>query len=80
MISENAEWVDGALSAKMDAATANANKQGVSSNLERLEKLIQKSTVSKEESAKILKRVNEVHQKHSRFRRRYSKTSRGNSS
>ena len=60
MISENAEWVDGALSAKMNAATANANKQGVSSNLERLEKLIQKSTVSKEESAKILKRVNEV--------------------
>ena len=32
MISENAEWVDGALSAKMDAATANANKQGVSSD------------------------------------------------
>ena len=44
----------------MAAATANANKQGVSSNLERLEKLIEKSGVAKEESTKILKRVNEV--------------------
>ena len=60
MISENAEWVDGALLTKMDAATANANKQGVSNNLERLEKLIEKSGVAKEESTKILKRVNEV--------------------
>lgn len=29
MISENAEWVDGAVSEKMKVATANANKQGV---------------------------------------------------
>jgi len=60
MISENAEWVDGAVTSKMKAATANANKQGVGSNLERLEKLIEESNVAEAEAAEILKRVNKV--------------------
>ena len=46
MISENAEWVDGAVSEKMKVATANANKQGVGSNIERLEKLTADSNLS----------------------------------
>ena len=60
MISENAEWVDGAVSEKMKVATANANKQGVGSNIERLEKLIEDSNIAKQEAEKILKRVNDV--------------------
>ena len=60
MISENAEWVDGALDEKKDSASANANKQGVASNLERLEKLIEQSSGAEEEAAKILKRVGSV--------------------
>ena len=60
MISENAEWVDGAVSEKMKVATANANKQGVSSNIERLEKLIEDSNIAEQEAEKILKRVNDV--------------------
>ncbi len=60
MISENAEWVDGAVSEKMKLATANANKQGVGSNIERLEKLIEDSNVATQEAEKILKRVNDV--------------------
>ena len=57
MISENAAWVDGELNSKMNAAAASANKQGVSANLERLEKLIEKSHVAEEEATAILKRV-----------------------
>ena len=60
MISENAEWVDGAVSEKMKVATANANKQGVGSNIERLEKLIEDSNIAEQEAEKILKRVNAV--------------------
>jgi hypothetical protein len=60
MISENAEWVDGAVSEKMKVATANANKQGVGSNIERLEKLIEGSNIAEQEAEKILKRVNDV--------------------
>ncbi|MDB3991875.1 hypothetical protein N9478_00105 [Gammaproteobacteria bacterium] len=60
MISENAEWVDGAVSEKMKLATANANKQGVGSNIERLEKLIEDSNIAEREAEKILKRVNDV--------------------
>lgn len=60
MISENAEWVDGAVSEKMKAATANANKQGVGSNIERLEKLTEDSNIAGQEAEKILKRVNDV--------------------
>ena len=60
MISENAEWVDGAVSEKMKVATANANKQGVGSNIERLEKLIEDSNIAEQEAEKILKRVNDV--------------------
>ena len=60
MISENAEWVDGAVSEKMKAATASANKQGVGSNIERLEKLIEDSNIAGQEAEKILKRVNDV--------------------
>jgi len=60
MISENAEWVDGAVSEKMKLATANANKQGVGSNIERLEKLIEDSNIAEQEAEKILKRVNDV--------------------
>lgn len=60
MISENAEWVDGALAERMKAATANANRQGVGANLERLENLMEKSSIAEEEAAKILKRVNDV--------------------
>ena len=60
MISENADWVDGSLVEKMKAATANANKQGVGANLERLENLMEKSNIAEEEATKILKRVNDV--------------------
>jgi hypothetical protein len=60
MISENAEWVDGALAERMKAATANANRQGVGANLERLENLMEKSSIAEEEATKILKRVNDV--------------------
>ena len=60
MISENAEWVDGDLDEKMSAASANANKQGVAGNLERLEKLIEQSSGAEEEAAQILKRVGSV--------------------
>ena len=60
MISENAEWVDGAVSEKMKLATANANKQGVGSNIERLEKLTEDSNIAGQEAEKILKRVNAV--------------------
>jgi hypothetical protein len=60
MISENADWVDGAVSEKMKVATANANKQGVGSNIERLEKLIEGSNIAEQEAEKILKRVNDV--------------------
>ena len=60
MISENAEWVDGVVSEKMKMATANANKQGVGSNIERLEKLIEDSNIAEQEAEKILKRVNDV--------------------
>jgi len=60
MISENAAWVDGELNSKMNAAAASANKQGVSANLERLEKLIEKSHVAEEEATAILKRVGSV--------------------
>jgi hypothetical protein len=44
----------------MNAAAASANKQGVSANLERLEKLIEKSHVAEEEATAILKRVGSV--------------------
>jgi proline dehydrogenase len=60
MISENAAWVDGELSNKMNSAAANANKQGVSANLDRLEKLIEKSHMAEEDAAAILKRVGSV--------------------
>ena len=60
MISENAEWVDGVVSEKMKMATANANKQGVGSNIERLEKLTADSNIAGQEAEKILKRVNDV--------------------
>ena len=60
MISDNAEWVDGGLANKMNSSTANANKQGVGSNLERLEKLIGESEVAEKEASEILKRVNLV--------------------
>jgi hypothetical protein len=60
MISENAEWVDGVVSEKMKMATANANKQGVGSNIERLEKLIEDSNIAEQEAERILKRVNDV--------------------
>ena len=60
MISENAEWVDGVVSEKMKMATANANKQGVGSNIERLEKLTEDSNIAGQEAEKILKRVNDV--------------------
>ena len=53
MISENAEWVDGGLDQKMNSASANANKQGVSSNLERLEKLIEKSSGAEKRQQKF---------------------------
>ena len=46
----------------MNSAAANANKQGVSANLDRLEKLIEKSHMAEEDAAAILKRVGSVTQ------------------
>ena len=60
MISENAEWVDGELTKRMSSAAANANKQGVSTNHERLNKLINNSDIAESSAAEILKRVSTV--------------------
>jgi hypothetical protein len=60
MISENADWVDGELTKKMSSAAANVNKQGVSANYERLNKLITNSDIAEGSAAAILKRVSAV--------------------
>ena len=60
MISENAEWVDGELTKRMSSAAANVNKQGVSTNYERLNKLINNSDIAEGSAAAILKRVSAV--------------------
>ena len=60
MISENAEWVDGELTKRMSSAAANANKQGVSTNHERLNKLIDNSNIAESSAAAILKWVSTV--------------------
>jgi hypothetical protein len=60
MISENAEWVDGDLVKRLSSATANANKQGVGANQERLNRLINDSHIAKDAAAKISKRASIV--------------------
>jgi|TARA_B110000971_G_scaffold97943_1_gene100805 hypothetical protein len=60
MISENAEWVDGDLAKRLSSATANANKQGVGANQERLNRLINDSHIAKDAAAKISKRASIV--------------------
>ena len=60
MISENAEWVDGDLAKRLSSATANANKQGVGANQERLNRLINDSHIAKGAAAKISKRASIV--------------------
>ena len=60
MISENADWIDGALIKKLSSAAANVNKQGVDENLERIQKLIVQSSIVENETSEILKRVNLV--------------------
>jgi hypothetical protein len=60
MISENADWIDGALIKKLSSATANANKQGVNENVELIKKLIDQSSIAENETSDILKRINSI--------------------
>ena len=57
MISENANWVDGALSERMKSSTANSNNQNVASNSDRLQKLKEVSHVEKEHASSVLVRI-----------------------
>ena len=57
MISENANWVDGALSERMKSSTANSNNQIVASNSDRLQKLKEVSHIEKEQASSVLTRI-----------------------
>jgi autonomous glycyl radical cofactor GrcA len=57
MISENANWVDGALSERMKSSTANSNGQNVASNTDRLQKLKELSHIEKDQAAAVLSRI-----------------------
>ncbi len=57
MISENANWVDGALSEKMKSSTANSNQQNVASNTDRLQKLKELSRIDSDQAAAVLSRI-----------------------
>ena len=57
MISENANWVDGALSERMKSSTANSNKQNVASNTDRLQKLKELSHIESDQAAAVLSRI-----------------------
>jgi autonomous glycyl radical cofactor GrcA len=57
MISENADWVDGALSERMNSSTANSNQQNVASNSDRLQKLKELSRMESDQAAAALSRI-----------------------
>ena len=57
MISENANWVDGALSERMKSSTANSNGQNVASNTDRLQKLKELSHIEKDQAVAVLSRI-----------------------
>ena len=57
MISENANWVDGALSERMKSSTANSNGQNVASNTDRLQKLKELSHIEKDQAGAALSRI-----------------------
>ena len=57
MISDNAEWVDGLLEKRMKSATPSDNKKGVSSNADRLQKLVERSSSSDTVDQEISKKV-----------------------
>jgi autonomous glycyl radical cofactor GrcA len=57
MISENADWVDGALSERMNSSTANSNQQNVASNNDRLQKLKELSRMESDQAAAVLSRI-----------------------
>ena len=57
MISENANWVDGALSERMKSSTANSNGQNVASNTDRLQKLKELSHIEKDLAVAVLSRI-----------------------
>lgn len=57
MISENADWVDGALSERMNSSTANSNQQNVASNSDRLQKLKELSRMESDQAAAVLSRI-----------------------
>ena len=59
MISENAEWADGSVAKQMTKATPNANSQSVSSNTERLQKLLDRATIAEKEATGLVHRVEE---------------------
>lgn len=57
MISENAEWAEGELAKQMRDATPNANSQGVASNTERLQKLLERTHIAEQQAEEIVRRV-----------------------
>lgn len=57
MIAENAEWADGKIAKQMSEATPNANSQGVASNTERLQKLLERAHVAEQQAEDVVRRV-----------------------
>ena len=57
MIAENAEWADGKIAKQMSEATPNANSQGVASNTERLQKLLERAHIAEQQAEDVVRRV-----------------------
>jgi hypothetical protein len=57
MIAENAEWAEGKIAKQMREATPNSNAQGVASNTERLQKLLERAHIAEQQAEDVVRRV-----------------------
>ena len=57
MIAENAEWAEGKIAKQMGEATPNSNSQGVASNTERLQKLLERAHIAEQQAEDVVRRV-----------------------
>jgi len=57
MIAENAEWAEGKIAKQMSEATPNSNSQGVASNTERLQKLLERAHIAEQQAEDVVRRV-----------------------
>jgi uncharacterized protein YlzI (FlbEa/FlbD family) len=57
MIAENAEWAEGKIAKQMQEATANANAQGVASNTDRLQALLERAHIAEQQAEDVVRRV-----------------------